>query len=63
MHDHLRHELLRRIRRGSLSVSLLTRQTRLAQSHISNFLYGKRGLSPNAMDRILASQKLEAEDL
>ena len=63
MHDHLRHELLRRIRRGSLSVSLLTRQTRLTQSHLSNFLHGKRGLSPKAIDRILASQKIEAEDL
>jgi hypothetical protein len=63
MHDNLRHELLRRIRRGSLSVSLLTRQTHLAQSHISNFLHGKRGLSLNAVDRILASQKLGAEDL
>ncbi len=63
MHDHLRHQLLRKIQRGTLSVSLLTRQTRLSQSHISNFLHGKRGLSPNAMDRILASQKLEAEDL
>ncbi len=63
MHDHLRHELLRRIRRGSLSVSLLTRQTRLTQSHISNFLHGRRGLSSKAIDRILASQELEAEDL
>src|SRR5579863_5736139 len=63
IHDHLRRELLRRIRRGSLSVSLLTRQTRLTQSHISNFLHGKRGLSPKAIDLILAAQKLEAEDL
>jgi hypothetical protein len=63
MHDHLRHELLRRIERGTLSVSLLTQQTHLTQSHISNFLHNKRGLSLKAADRILASQRLEAEDL
>lgn len=61
--DQLRYELLRRIHRGSLSVSLLARQTGLTQSHISNFLHGKRGLSPQAIDRILTSQYIEAEDL
>lgn len=63
MHDHLREQLLRKIRRGTLSISLLTRQTHLSQSHISNFLHGKRGLSPKAVDQILLSQKIEAEDL
>jgi transcriptional regulator with XRE-family HTH domain len=63
MHEHLRLELLRRIRRGSLSVSLLARQTGFGQSHISNFLHNRRQLSLEAMDRILASQHLEAADL
>ena len=63
MHEHLRLELLRRIQRGTLSVSLLARQTGFGQSHLSNFLHHRRQLSLEAMDRILASQHLEAADL
>jgi len=63
MHERLRLELLRRIQRGSLSVSLLARQTGFAQAHLSNFLHSRRQLSLEAMDRILASQHLTAADL
>jgi hypothetical protein len=63
MHEHLRQELLRRIQRGTLSISLLTRQTGLAQSHLSNFLRRKRNLSIDAMDRILRGQHMAAADL
>ena len=63
MHEHLRLELLRRIRRGTLSVSLLARQTGFGQSHLSNFLHQRRQLSLEAMDRILSAQHLEAADL
>jgi transcriptional regulator with XRE-family HTH domain len=63
MHDRLRLELLRRIQRGSLSVSLLARQTGFGQPHLSNFLHGRRQLSLEAMDRILAAQHLTAADL
>jgi transcriptional regulator with XRE-family HTH domain len=63
MHERLRLELLRRIQRGTLSVSLLARQTGFGQSHLSNFLHNRRQLSLEAMDRILASQHLEAADL
>ncbi|MGD0521755.1 MAG: hypothetical protein ABSA48_10915 [Terracidiphilus sp.] len=63
MHEHLRLELIRRIQRGTLSVSLLARQTGFGQSHLSNFLHHRRQLSLEAMDRILASQHLEAADL
>lgn len=63
MHEHLRQELLRRIQRGTLSISLLTRQTGLAQSHLSNFLRKKRNLSLDAMDRILHAQHMAAADL
>lgn len=63
MHERLRLELLRRIQRGTLSVSLLARQTGFGQSHISNFLHNRRQLSSEAMDRILAAQHLAAEDL
>lgn len=63
MHERLRLELLRRIQRGTLSVSLLARQTGFGQSHLSNFLHCKRQLSLEAMDRILASQNMAASDL
>jgi hypothetical protein len=63
MHDRLRTELLRRIQRGTLSVSLLARQTGFAQAHLSNFLHSKRQLSMVAMDRILDAQQLTAADL
>ncbi len=63
MHERLRLELLRRIQRGSVSVSLLARQTGLGQSHLSNFLRGKRQLSTHSIDRVLAAQHLEAADL
>ncbi|MGD0730524.1 MAG: hypothetical protein ABR956_04615 [Terracidiphilus sp.] len=63
MHERLRLELLRRIQRGTLSVSLLARQTGFGQSHLSNFLHSRRQLSLEAMDRVLAAQHLDAADL
>ncbi len=63
LHDRLRQELLRRIQRGTLSVSLLGRQTGFAQAHLSNFLHSRRQLSLEAMDRILAAQHLTVADL
>jgi transcriptional regulator with XRE-family HTH domain len=63
MHERLRLELLRRIQRGTLSVSLLARQTGFGQPHLSNFLHSRRQLSLEALDRILAAQHLSAGDL
>jgi hypothetical protein len=63
MHERLRMELLRRIQRGTLSVSLLARQTGFGQAHLSNFLHSRRQLSLEAMDLILAAQHLAASDL
>jgi hypothetical protein len=63
MHERLRLELLRRIQRGTVSVSLLARQTGLGQSHLSNFLHSRRQLSLEAMDRLLAAQHMAAGDL
>jgi transcriptional regulator with XRE-family HTH domain len=63
MYERLRLELLRRIQRGTLSVSLLARETGFGQSHLSNFLHGRRQLSLNAMDCILAAQHIAASDL
>ena len=53
MHERLRLELLRRIQRDTLSVSLLSRQTGFGQSHLSNFLRSRRQLSLEAIDRVL----------
>ena len=63
MHERLRLELLRRIQRGTVSVSLLARQTGIGQSHLSNFLHRKRQLSLEAADRVMAAQRIAAADL
>ena len=63
LHERLRLELLRRIQRGTVTVSLLARQTGFGQPHLSNFLHGRRQLSLEAMDRILAAQHLSVADL
>jgi hypothetical protein len=63
MHERLRQKLLLKIQRGTLSVSLLSRQTGLGQAHVSNFLRNRRGLSREAMDRVLHAQHMRAEDL
>lgn len=63
MHERLRLELIRRVQRGTLSVSLLARQTGFGQAHLSNFLHRRRQLSLEAIDRVLASQHLTAADL
>ncbi len=63
MHEHLRLELLRRIQRGTLSVSLLARQTGFGQPHLSNFLHCRRQLSLEAMDMVLKAQHLTVADL
>ncbi len=63
MHDRLRLELLRRIQRGTLSVSLLARQTGFGQAHLSNFLHRRRQLSLEEMDRLLSAQHLTVADL
>jgi len=63
MHERLRLELLRRIQRGTLSVSLLARQTGFGQSHMSNFLRSRRQLSLEALDRVLFSQHMNLHDL
>jgi len=63
MHERLRLELLRRIQRGTLSVSLLARQTGFGQPHLSNYLRCRRQLSLEALDRVLAAQHLTAGDL
>lgn len=63
LQERVRLELLRRIERGTASVSLLARQTGLGQPHLSNFLHARRGLSLAALDKLLAAQRLTVVDL
>lgn len=63
MQDRLRQELLRRIRRGTLSVSLLARQTGFCEAHVSNFLRARRQLSLEGIDRFLSAQRIDPVDL
>ncbi len=63
MHERLRLELLRRIERGTSSVSLLARQTGFGKSHLSNFLHSRRQLSLQGLDRILTTQHMACGDL
>lgn len=63
LHERLRQEMARRISRGTLSVSLLARQTGITQPHLSNFLNRKRQLSHYALDQVLAAQRLSIAEL
>ena len=63
LHDRVRVELLRRIERGTMSVSLLARLTGMTQAHISNFLHGNRSMSIDALDKVLSAIRMEADDL
>src|ERR1039458_2568416 len=63
LHERLRLELRRRIERGTLSVSLLGHKATMSQGSISNFLSGRRGLSPMALDKILKAEQLTLVDL
>lgn len=63
MHERLRTMLLRRIQRGDLTVTLLSKQAGFGRSHLSNFLHARGQLSMQALDRILEAQDLAAEDL
>jgi len=63
LHELLRLELLRRIERGTLTGTRLAQQTGFRQAHISNFLNGKRALSLEGLDRVLAAQELTIDQL
>jgi SOS-response transcriptional repressor LexA len=63
LQQELRRVLWERIRAGKLTGLGLARQTGFEQAHISNFLHGKRSLSMESMDRILAAQNLSIFDV
>ncbi|MBN9614060.1 MAG: hypothetical protein BGO25_05305 [Acidobacteriales bacterium 59-55] len=63
LHELLRLELVRRIERGSLTGRRLASQAGFQQAHISNFLNGRRSLSLEGLDRVLAAQHLTVDQL
>lgn len=63
LQDNLRKRLDEQMRHGGLTGLELAQRTGFKQAHISNFLNFKRGLSLEAMDRVLAAQHLSVLDL
>ncbi len=53
LQDSLRAGIWARLERGELTGKALARKAGFQQAHLSNFLNGKRGLSLQAMDRLL----------
>jgi phage repressor protein C with HTH and peptisase S24 domain len=63
LQDQLRREVRARIDSGQLTGLRLAQQAGFKQAHISNFLNKKRGLSLEAMDRVLGVLRLSVLDL
>jgi transcriptional regulator with XRE-family HTH domain len=63
LHERVRVEVLRRIKREVLTATLLAQKTGLRQPHISNFLRSRRRLSLPALDRVLTALGLGVADL
>jgi hypothetical protein len=63
LQDGLREALWRRIEAGEVTGLQLAKEAGFKQAHISNFLNRKRGLSIEAMDRVLSAQHLSILDL
>src|SRR5207249_6546404 len=63
LQENLRKALWERIQEGDLTGLRLARETGFKQAHISNFLNRKRGLSIEAMDKVLSVERLSVLDL
>jgi transcriptional regulator with XRE-family HTH domain len=63
LQESLRNRLWKEMKNGGLTGTALAARTGLQQAHMSNFLNGKRGLSLEAMDRVLEAQRLSVLDL
>ena len=63
LQENLCQRLWKDMKNGGLTGMALARETGLGQAHISNFLNGKRGLSLEAMDRVLAARHISVLDL
>src|SRR5271166_3114510 len=63
LQDELRAHIRARIGRGELTGSVLARDAAIPQGHLSNFLNARRGLSLEAMDRLLGALRIGVADL
>jgi hypothetical protein len=63
LEDNLRAHIWVRIHRGELTGSGLSRDAGFQQAHMSNFLNARRGLSPEAMERLLDVLQVDVLDL
>src|SRR5437588_7470049 len=63
LQNKLRRSLLAQIEQGQLTGLRLAQEAGFKQAHISNFLNSKRGLSLEAMDRVLKVRGLSIFDL
>jgi hypothetical protein len=63
LEDNLRAHIWARIQRGELTGTGLSRDAGFQQAHMSNFLNARRGLSPEAMDRLLDVLQVDVLDL
>ena len=63
LQDNLRSHIWARIHRGELTGAGLSRDAGFQQSHMSNFLNARRGLSPEAVDRLLEILQVDVLDL
>jgi transcriptional regulator with XRE-family HTH domain len=63
LENRLRRHIRTRIERGELTGVGLSRKAGFQQPHLSNFLNGRRGLSLEAMDRLLRSLHIDLVEL
>jgi Helix-turn-helix. len=63
LQSRLRRAVLDLTRSGQLSGKRLAQVVGVKQPHISNFLHGRRGLSVEAMDRVLRALEISVLDL
>jgi len=63
LQDNLRSHIWGRIHRGEVTGAGLSRDAGFQQSHMSNFLNARRGLSPEAVDRLLDILQVDVLDL
>ncbi len=63
LQENLRAHIWARIHRGEITGSGLSHDAGFQQAHMSNFLNARRGLSPEAMDRLLDVLKVDVLDL
>jgi transcriptional regulator with XRE-family HTH domain len=63
LQDTLRAAIWARLERGDMTGTVLAAHAGFQQAHLSNFLNGRRGLSLQAMDRLLDVLRLDVLDL